>query len=191
MRNMLAVFVTIGLSAFPCISANAQKPVPIALKADRADVAKMQDATFDVLSMVIIQRLIKNIYTPYSSDNAPAPWETKHFSPKLAKLISQWRIAIKGQEMTNMTSYDWFCQCQDYDAKTARLGDVRIFHSIAGGPVSAEVDFHPGWEAANPPLIIELAKSKSGGWLVNDLIFEGDVRLTTQLKREIKTKGAQ
>ena len=116
-----------------------------------------------------------------------------HFAPALAGLVSRWREAIKEAELTAMSGYDWFCQCQDWDSRT---GSYRIEHLRITAPdiTLAKVRFVHGVDDTGTPvqgsvLALEYRKAKDGKWSIADMVFEGGNSLTNELTREIRTKG--
>ncbi len=206
MQKYRTIFAIISLACFPLANLVAQptsptpiiKPptpvhVPPTKISEKPVVHIIKDPSIDIGIAVGIRRVIERIYRPYSSKNvAPPAWENGYFSDGLFRKITAWRAATKGVEITNLSSYDWFCQCQDYDWQTAFLAPLHMERRYDDrDKIAVVVEFFPAKGSSNAPLMLLFAKQKSGSWRVDDMIFDRGVRLSTELAREIKTKGVE
>jgi hypothetical protein len=133
-----------------------------------------------------VRAAVRAIFKPYmtkSPDDTPAAWQYPVYAQATKALIARWQKATANpDEVTSLSDFDWLCQCQDYDAKTARIISVTTQATAGGAEVKAV--FSPGWKQKSP-LRLMMVKEK-GRWMIADLVFEGDgPPLTTQLREEI------
>ncbi len=206
MQKYRTIFTVVSLVCFPLANLVAQPTPPTSIIksptpvygppskiSEKSVVNIIKDPSIDMGTAVDIRRVIERIYRPYSTkDIAPPAWESGYFSDRLLRKITAWRAATKGVEITNLSSYDWFCQCQDYDWQTAFLAPLHMERRYDDrDKMAVVVEFFPAKGSTNAPLMLLFAKQKSGRWRVDDMVFDGNVRLTTELAREIKTKGVE
>jgi hypothetical protein len=147
----------------------AAAPAPVKLSA--ADDASLRFA-------------VRAIYKPYSAKDvphAPAAWDYPIYAQATKALIASWKKAtLNPDEVTAMSDFDWLCQCQDYDYKTAKITSITS-RGIRGG-AEANVLFTPGWKEKSQ-LRLMMVKEK-GRWMISDMVFENDRTPLTSLLRQ-------
>jgi hypothetical protein len=90
-------------------------------------------------------------------------------------------------ELYNMNSFDWYCQCQDFDNKTAKIVK-QSYRSTGKDRLDATILFSPGWVEmgeAGAPLLFRF-KREGGKWKLDDLRFDGGGTLRKDLDSDIK-----
>jgi Protein of unknown function (DUF3828) len=131
-----------------------------------------------------VRAAVRAIYRPYATKDAattPAAWDYPIYAQATNALIASWKKATANpDEVTAMSDFDWLCQCQDYDYKTAKITGITT-RSIRGG-AEANVLFTPGWKEKSQ-LRLMMVKEK-GRWMISDMVFENDRTPLTSLLRQ-------
>ncbi|MEY2926776.1 MAG: hypothetical protein RL367_1253 [Pseudomonadota bacterium] len=133
-----------------------------------------------------VRAAVRAIFKPYltkSPDDTPAAWQYPVYATATKALIARWQKATSNpDEVTSLSDFDWLCQCQDYDPKTARIISITTRSTASGADVKAILS--PGWKERSP-LRLAMVKEK-GRWMIADLVFkDGGPPLTSQLRAEI------
>jgi hypothetical protein len=104
------------------------------------------------------------------------------YSITLTALVVRWKASSVEGEVQGMGDFDWYCQCQDYDDKTARLTSQH-YTKRDQSHIDADVRFTIGWRASSP---LKLMFVREGGaWKLDDLKFEDGNTLRSGLQRDI------
>jgi Protein of unknown function (DUF3828) len=131
-----------------------------------------------------IRAAIKVIYAPYiDPTNELSAFEAPVFSTRTKVLITQWSNRRSSDEVSPLAEGDWFCQCQDWDAKEFRVTAIKI-QPQAKGKVIANVSYDLGWDEVRSLKFLLIREA--GRWKVDDLLYDNEsVSLTAELRREI------
>ena len=129
-------------------------------------------------------------YNSYKSDriDGPADWQKKVYSAEVTALIAAWNRHT-GENLTAMSDYSWFCDCQDWEAKKSRWTRLS---PRALGPARAEakVRVHAGWDSSSLQRLILVRQH--GRWLIDDLFSESvPTGLKAALRKELKEKPGE
>lgn len=109
---------------------------------------------------------LDRIYGHYRRpDNATADWEQPVFTAALRGKIQAWRRDA-GDEPTDLSDFGWFCDCQDWDAKTFRA-EKRAVRELGRNRIEVQVHVTVGWGGATDQRLILVREG--GKWLVDDL----------------------
>ena len=151
-----------------------------------------------------VRSMVERIYAPYSQPMPEAPADGSYavendpgaaidgyeppYAETLDKLIGRWSGLMKVTgELYNMNGFDWYCQCQDFDSKTAKI--VTQSYKFAGKDrIDANILFSPGWAEqgeTGSPLVFRF-KREGGEWKLDDLTFDGGGTLRKDLATDIK-----
>lgn len=138
-----------------------------------------------------VDQAIDAIYRPYlqpDQESVKADWNMPVWSTAMTKRIARWQKAI-GDELTGMNDAGWFCSCQDWDPKTAKILK-RDIAPQADGSYEVAVTFTP--MTSSPAHTDRLTLVREGSrWLIDDIYFgDSESRLSMQLDAEIAAGGA-
>lgn len=174
MKTKIAIGVVL-FSAALLAPAQAKKPVAADEAAVRAIVAKVYEGyslTTDDMAEPV--------------DNGPDSYQPP-YTETLDAQIARWSSLMKGtDELYNLNSFDWYCQCQDFDSKTAKI--IKQSYMFVGKDrIDATVLFSPGWSGkryAGSPLLFHF-KREGGAWKVDELKFHRSGTLRRALAQDI------
>jgi hypothetical protein len=149
---------------------------------------------------VAVRDIIAKVYEGYSistEDTAPEGTEAVEGGPDtyqppytdtLGTQVARWSNLMKAtDELYNMNSFDWYCQCQDFDNKTAKIVK-QSYKSTGKDRIDGNILFSPGWVEkgqAGAPLLFRF-KREGGAWKLDDLRFDGGGTLRRDLDSDIK-----
>jgi hypothetical protein len=105
------------------------------------------------------------------------------YSVSLDALINRWLPYGSGDELITMNSFDWWCQCQDYDPKNAKLTSQKY---VARGVnrIDVATRFSSTGEKGSPLTFHFLREN--GNWVLDDATLEGELKLRKALLDDIK-----
>lgn len=125
---------------------------------------------------------VQAIYAPYANPRVepPTSWERPVFSAGTRALIGRWQAVAPEDEPDDLSDGDWFCQCQDWDARNFR---VRIASVRQVNPQRAEVQvsLEIGWNARRQARLVMVREG--GSWKLDDMF---DSYLKGGLKAQIR-----
>jgi Protein of unknown function (DUF3828) len=144
----------------------------------------------------LVREIIGKVYEGYSRSTPDTPTAEEAaateavsryeppYSATLTPLIKRWtKLMEANDELYNLNSFDWYCQCQDYDNSKAKI--VRQTYKAAGKDrIDANVIFSAGWNAKQPLLF--RFKREGGAWKLDDLKFHSSGTLRGDLASDIK-----
>lgn len=162
-RIVLAAFAVL-LVAFPAL---AKKPAA----ADEAAVREIIKLTYAGYSRV----------EPDSPEIATEGYEPP-YSVALDSLKQKWMPVGSGDELVMMNAFDWYCQCQDYDAKVAKI-TAQKYAAKSKNKIEAKIDFAPVGGKGKP--LIFMFIRENGGWVMDDLRFDNGSTLRRGLQQDI------
>lgn len=113
---------------------------------------------------------VTEIFRPYALDqDDQAPWDRPLFSAEVAGLIAEWQRVVPDDEPDELNDGDWFCQCQDWDAKAFKV--VRSApQPVAGGGTAVEVKITLFADAYEPRPARLLFRKEAGQWKLDDIL---------------------
>ena len=121
------------------------------------------------------------------ADDGPDAYKPP-YTNSLGAQIARWSsLMMATDELYTMNSFDWYCQCQDFDSKTAKI-TKQSYKSAGKDRIDATVLFSTGWVEkghAGAPLLFRF-KRESGKWKLDDLKFDGGGTLRSALASDIK-----
>lgn len=144
------------------IVALAALPVALGAAAPTGSVLTKVDAT------------LGKAYNGYHRANGPAvsDWNQPVFSAETTRLIRAWKKHNR-EELTGLSDYGWFCECQDWDAKA--FGWKRLAaKQIAPGKAEVKVRVTVGWSTSSTQRLILVPEG--GRWLIDDLFSDSAPR---------------
>ncbi len=157
----------IGLSALLCITL---------LQPDAASAGPNDKA---------LNTAITRIFGPYKlEDNRKAIWDQPFFSVSARQLIREWQPTLKNDEVSDLSSGDWLCQCQDYDFAAFKV-TRKSYKTITTNKVRATITMDLGSNEKRKTDLI-LVRER-GQWEIDDVIstdFPNGVK--SALKAEIE-----
>jgi hypothetical protein len=121
-----------------------------------------------------IDSTLTRAYGGYLTDKGPSggDWDQPVFSVATTALIRQWD-KHNGEELTGLTSYGWFCECQDWQAKKFRWKRTAL-RSLSADKVEVKVSVDPGFgEFVAQRLILV---REGGRWRIDDLFSKSAPR---------------
>ena len=142
-----------------------------------------------------VREIIAYVYEGYSLstddaavpvDNGPDAYQPP-YTETLGAQVARWSNLMKAtDELYNLNSFDWYCQCQDFDSKTAKI--TKQSYKVAGKDrIDANVLFSTGWVKkghAGAPLLFRFRR-EGGKWKLDDLKFDGGGTLRKDLASDI------
>lgn len=113
---------------------------------------------------------LKRAYAGYFRESGPegGDWDQPVFSAATTRLIRGWK-RHNGEELTGLSSYGWFCECQDWQAKKFRFKRTGIA-MLGAGRAEVKVSIDAGFgDFVHQRLIMV---REGGRWLIDDLFSE-------------------
>jgi hypothetical protein len=142
-----------------------------------------------------VREIIAYVYEGYSLsiedtaepvDNGPDAYQPP-YTTTLGAQVARWSGLMKStDELFNLNSFDWYCQCQDFDSKTAKI-TKQSYKAAGKDRIDANVLFSTGWVEkghAGAPLLFRF-KREGGKWKLDDLKFESGDTLRKALAGDI------
>lgn len=175
---------------FAALAVSALLVAPVAAKAPKA------------ADEAAVRNIVKLIYADYSrpmdelfpeipegedppADNPPGSnvggYETP-YSKSLDALIDRWVPVGQGDELRTMNSFDWYCQCQDFDPPSAKMTSEK--YELRGkDKIDAKLKYAP-WGGEGEKMTIRFIR-EDGAWVVDDLVMSGGLTLRKGLLSDI------
>ena len=143
-----------------------------------------------------VRDIIKQTYIGYSRVEPDSPdIATEGYEPpysvSLGALKQKWMPVGSGEELVQMNGFDWYCQCQDYSAKVARI-TAQKYDAKTKNKIEAKVHFAPGGGKGRPLIFMFIRENRL--WVMDDLRFDGGSTLRRGLQEDIDsaaTTGAK
>jgi Protein of unknown function (DUF3828) len=104
------------------------------------------------------------------------------YSASLDALIQRWMPIGSGEELVTMNSFDWYCQCQDYDPKSARV-TAQKYSAKGKDKIIADVRFAPAGGKGQPITFYFIREN--GAWVMDDLKLQDGSTLRGGLNDDI------
>ena len=127
---------------------------------------------------------LKKAYDGYLRESGPdgGDWDQPVYTAETRRLIRAWD-KHNGEELTGLSSYGWFCECQDWQAKSFSWKRTAI-RQLAPGKLEVTVRVNPGW---GDHVIQRLIMVREGGrWLIDDLFSESAPKgVKAELRQEL------
>lgn len=175
MKSRFAISVALTSAA---LLAPAQSKKPVA--ADEAAVREIVAYVYEGYSLSS-----EDVAEPV--ENGPNAYQPP-YTDSLGAQITRWSgLMIATDELYNLNSFDWYCQCQDFDSKTAKI-TKQSYKSAGKDRIDATILFSTGWVKkgyAGAPLLFRF-KREGGKWKLDDLKFDGGGTLRSALASDIE-----
>lgn len=98
-------------------------------------------------------------------DAAGADWELPVFSADLTRIIAAWMAKNDAGEVTELSDFGWFCECQDWDQQGFRTKPLSVkWH---GDRATIRMRVHAGWGNSVEQNLIMVRED--GRWLLDDM----------------------
>ena len=156
------------------IAAAAALPVLLLAAAPPGPVLGKVDAT------------LKLAYGGYLRESGPngGDWDQPVFTAETRRLIRAWK-KHNGGELTGLSSYGWFCECQDWQAKKFKYKRIG---ARALGPARTEVtvQFSAGWDDLLTQRLVMVNEGRR--WLIDDLFSDSAPKGVKAAMREELTE---
>jgi hypothetical protein len=114
-----------------------------------------------------IDTRVREMFRPYRGrTTSKSSWEYPIFSAETAALIAHWVRVQPKDEPDELNDGDWFCLCQDFDAKAFRAvpQPARL---VRPGVAEVQVRVNLGFgESRSERLVL---KKEAGAWRLDDL----------------------
>jgi hypothetical protein len=145
-----------------------------------------------------VREIVAKVYEGYSTEDTttegleaveggPDTYQPP-YTATLGTQIARWSGLMKVTgELYNMNGFDWYCQCQDFDSKTAKIVK-QSYKFAAKDRIDANILFSPGWAEqgeTGSPLVFRF-KREGGTWKLDDLTFDGGGTLRKDLATDIR-----
>ena len=175
MDMKIAISVVLASAAL-FAPAHAKKPVA----ADEAAVREIVAYVYEGYSL-------SSEDTAEPVENGPDAYQPP-YTDSLGAQIARWSgLMMATDELYNLNSFDWYCQCQDFDSKTAKI-TKQSYKSAGKDRIDATIMFSTGWVEkghAGAPLLFRF-KREGGKWKLDDLKFDSGGTLRKDLDSDIK-----
>jgi hypothetical protein len=128
---------------------------------------------------------VRAILAPYANPQRepPTAWDRRVFSQPVAALIARWKQVMPEDEPDAMSDGDWFCQCQDWDARAFRITRITTAN-LTATRAAVSVSFNLGWNETRSARYV--MKREGARWLLEDLFDQGIPKgLQTALRETI------
>jgi hypothetical protein len=116
-----------------------------------------------------VQAIVKSIYAGYNkppSDNRRLP----AYSPSTAALYKQYEVLTRDEEQPELSEFDHYCECQDYDEKAARLQEVTL---VRVGPDLIDATARYVMSRGDQGKRTRIRFERTGSWKVHDIFWSG------------------
>jgi hypothetical protein len=174
MKSKIAIGVVLSSAAL-FAPVHAKKPVA----ADEAAVREIVAYVYEGYSL-------SSEDTAEPVENGPDAYQPP-YTETLGAQIARWSgLMMATDELYNLNSFDWYCQCQDFDSKTAKV-TKQSYKSAGKDRIDATILFSTGWVEkghAGAPLLFRF-KREGGKWKLDDLKFSGGGTLRKDLAGDI------
>jgi Protein of unknown function (DUF3828) len=159
------------------------KPKPVS--ADQAAVAAIVEQIYADYSKPMQGATDDISQEPADSLESELQKEKLLYTLSLRSLLDRWNPIAHGDELYAMNSFDWYCQCQDFDPKTAKLISQKT--TIRGkDAIDVKTRFSRGWgDNKGVPMVIKF-KREGAAWKIDELIMDKNMSLRAGLLDDIK-----
>ena len=137
-----------------------------------------------------IDLTLKRAYGGYLNENGPegGDWDQPVFSTVTTRLIRAWDTH-NGEELTGLNDYGWFCECQDWQAKTFSWKRTAI-RTLGPGKIEVTVSVNPGWGDHVMQRLVML--QERGRWVIDDLFSDSAPKgVKAEMRRELTEKPGE
>lgn len=170
------LLAAVFLAAPSAISAKGLQP------ADEAAVREIVRQVYEGYSKPIPEAPEDGSYAPDNEIGSAVDGYEPPYSASLDALIQKWMPYGSGDEVMGMNDFDWYCQCQDFDSKSAHIVS-QSYKAKGANKIVGKVVFDPvGGSGA--PLIFTFVREPSG-WALDDLKFNEGGTLRSGLAQDI------
>ncbi len=134
---------------------------------------------------VAIDGAVAQIFAPYrhaaTSSQAISSQDYRGFSAETSALIAHWARVTPKDEVDDLSDGDWFCLCQDWDARTFRA-TILTREVLAPDRVQYRLRLNLGWHARRDERLV--FRREARGWRLDDLYASDYPRGLKQALRE-------
>ena len=116
-----------------------------------------------------VRALVKSIYARYNGsirEMGPLP----DYSPSTAAMYEQYDVLTKDEDFSDLSGFDHYCECQDFDEKGSRLLGVTIVR-VSPDLIDATARYVLSREDKGNSTRIRF--QKTGTWKIHDVFWTG------------------
>ncbi|MEP7350054.1 MAG: DUF3828 domain-containing protein [Sphingorhabdus sp.] len=178
-----------GLTAVAALALLALTSPLVAAKPVTADEVAVRDIVTKIYAGYL--RPFEELFPELPDDAPPAPnhpigsaidgYEAP-FSASLNALLQKWMPVATGDEVLQMNGFDWYCQCQDFDPKQAKV-TAQEYNAKSKDQIEVKIRFTPGGREA--AAITYYFVRENGQWVMDNIRFEDGSTLRQGLQEDI------
>jgi len=130
-----------------------------------------------------LRKAVEQVYAGYRHGDFKG--YTEDLTPwtlRTRALVRDWKAGLPVGELTDMSDFDWLCQCQDWDPKGFMLSSVSP-RPGGRGVTAVDVVYMHGWGARGQ--ITLFMRVEDGRWRIDDVRFKDGRMLRAALMREL------
>jgi hypothetical protein len=155
---------------------------------DEAQVRSIIEKVYASYSRPIPEAPEDGSYAPENAPGAAMDDYEPPYTATLGPLAKRWGTLMRStEELYRLNSFDWYCQCQDNDNKTAKM--LRQTYTLVGKDrIDANILYSPGRSDqgdSGAPLLFRF-KREAGIWKLDDLKFHKFSTLRKALAKDIQ-----
>lgn len=134
-----------------------------------------------------VRGIIQQLYSGYARTDTESPETAREgyqppYSASLDALIQKWMPFGSGQDVIQMNSFDWYCQCQDHDPERAKVATQK-YEAALENIIEAKIEFAPMGGKGRPLTFMFIREN--GLWVMDDLRFSDGNTLRNGLQEDI------
>jgi hypothetical protein len=130
-------------------------------------VAAVQPQSAANTDEAAVRALVKSIYARY---NRPIPemGPLPSYSPSTAAMYEQYNVLTKDEELSELSGFDHYCECQDFDEKASRLLGVTL---VRVSPDLIDATARYVLFSDHKPGSTRIRFQKTGTWKIHDVFW--------------------
>lgn len=108
-----------------------------------------------------------SLYDSYRglSDFGGADWELPVFSADLTRIIAAWMAKNEAGDVTELSDFGWFCECQDWDQQGFKIKPLSVKQN--GDHATIRMRVRAGWGSSVEQRLTMVREN--GRWLLDDM----------------------
>ena len=178
------IFGAALLGAALSVSVSAKAPAA----GDEAQIRSVIHRVYESYTMPPPDAPTDGSYAPENDAGSAMDGYEPPYTATLNILVDRWGSLMKSSdELYRLNSFDWFCQCQDNDNRTAKILKQN-YAAVGKDRIDVNVLFSPGRSESGDsgePLLFRF-KREAGVWKLDDLKFYKFITLRKALARDIQ-----
>ena len=140
-----------------------------------------------IVDETAVRGIIQQVYSGYARNEPDSPETASEkfqppYSVALDALIKKWMPLGTAEEVIQMNSFDWYCQCQDHDPQRAKVVTQK-YDARTANTIEAMIEFAP--MGGKGRLLTFLFIRENGQWVMDDLRFAEGNTLREGLQEDV------